>query len=31
MTSWEVKHAGRNDIDYPEVLKSDANVAKNLK
>ena len=31
MTSCEVKHAGRNDIDYPEVLKSDADVAKNFK
>jgi hypothetical protein len=31
MTSWEVKHAGRNDIDYPKVLQSDADVAKHFK
>ncbi len=31
MKTWEVKHAGRDDADFLEVLKSDADVAKHFK
>jgi len=31
MKTWEVKHAGRDDADFLEVLKTDPNVAKHFK
>jgi len=31
MKTWEVKHAGRDDADFLEVLKSDTEVAKHFK
>ena len=31
MRTWEVKHAGRDDADFLEVLKSDDDVAKHFK
>jgi adenylosuccinate lyase len=31
MKTWEVKHAGRDDADFLEVLKADADVAKHFK
>jgi hypothetical protein len=31
MKTWEVKHAGRDDADFLEVLKSDADVARHFK
>jgi adenylosuccinate lyase len=31
MKTWEVKHAGRDDADFVEVLKSDPSVAKHFK
>ena len=31
MKTWEVKHAGRDDADFLEVLKSDAEVSKHFK
>jgi len=31
MKTWEVKHAGREDADFREVLKSDPEVAKHFK
>ena len=31
MKTWEVKHAGRSDADFVEVLKSDPDVAKHFK
>jgi adenylosuccinate lyase len=31
MKTWEVKHAGRDDADFVEVLKADPEVAKHFK
>ena len=31
MKTWEVKHAGRDDADFLEVLKADPAVAKHFK
>jgi adenylosuccinate lyase len=31
MKTWEVKHAGRDDADFLEVLKADPDVAKHFK
>jgi adenylosuccinate lyase len=31
MKTWEVKHSGRDDADFLEVLKTDADVAKHFK
>jgi adenylosuccinate lyase len=31
MKTWEVKHAGRDDADFVEVLKADSGVAKHFK
>ena len=31
MKTWEVKHAGRDDADFLEVLKADPEVAKHFK
>jgi adenylosuccinate lyase len=31
MKTWEVKHAGRDDIDFLDVLKADPAVAKHFK